>query len=91
MVASWAVLGGVDTLGGAVGLSDWFLPVFISLSHWVLAIGAVLFSVAWLLLGYAVWSADGVPAGGTAEKPQGLTTPFPPKFRWRDRGVQPMV
>ena len=31
VVASWAVLGGVDTLGGAVGLPDWFLPVFISL------------------------------------------------------------
>ena len=24
VVASWAVLGGVDTLGGALGLPDWF-------------------------------------------------------------------
>ncbi len=31
VVASWAVLGDVDTLGGAVGLPDWFLPVALAL------------------------------------------------------------
>ena len=53
-----------------IGLIPVAGAVFIGLSDWVLAIGAVLFGVAWLLLGYAVWPADGVPAGGTTEKPQ---------------------
>ena len=53
-----------------IGLIPVAGAVFISLSDWVLAIGAGLFGVAWLLLGYAVWSADGVPAGGTTGKPQ---------------------
>ena len=31
LLASWAVLGGVDTLGGALGLPDWFMPVALAL------------------------------------------------------------
>ena len=31
LIASWAVLGGVDTLGGALGLPDWFMPVALAL------------------------------------------------------------
>ena len=53
-----------------IGLIPVAGAVFIYLSDWVLAIGAGLFGVAWLLLGYAVWSAEGVPAGGTTETPQ---------------------
>ena len=31
LLASWAVLGDVDTLGGALGLPDWFMPVALAL------------------------------------------------------------
>ncbi len=31
LLASWAVLGGADTLGGALGLPDWFVPVALAL------------------------------------------------------------
>ena len=47
------------------GSSLWTLraAVFIGLGDWLQAIGAVLFGVAWLLLGYAVWSAGDATAG----------------------------
>ncbi len=41
-----------------IGLIPVAGAVFIGLSDWVLAIGAILFGVAWLLLGYAVSSAE---------------------------------
>ena len=43
-----------------IGLIPVVGAVLLGLTDWVLAIGAGLFGVAWLLLGYAVRSADGV-------------------------------
>jgi hypothetical protein len=31
VLASWAVLGGLDTLDGVLGMQDWFLPVALAL------------------------------------------------------------
>ena len=45
-----------------IGLIPVAGTVFIGLSNWLLAIGAVLFGVAWVLLGYAIRSADSTTA-----------------------------
>ena len=52
-----------------IGLIPVAGAVLLELSDWVLAIGAGLFGVAWLLLGYAVRSSDGMTAGATNERP----------------------
>ena len=77
VVASWAVLGGVDTLGGAVGLPGWFLPVALAL----LVVGLpIVLATAFVQEGMLGRSAGDVEVAGLDAPPSGTSG----LFTWRN-------